>query len=361
MNDEAYEGLISLIYECVLDEAAWPRLLGHLATASGRRDGSLFLWDRGNGSAPKASTISLCTPEMLRDYDDYYGVIDPAQEFMVGRECGSWYHDIREYGKERMERDAFYQDFFREHDLGFSSSIKLYEHAGAGVYLSLLTARDVAVPSVAQQQILDRLSPHLRQAARLSERLMQLELGLGQRQLLLEQSATPQWLVEANGRVLFCNAAAERHMGERGFPLRLSSDRLVAEQLPSLPGVIRVAAGGSISAPRSAWLRLPRLNTELLVTPFRADNPLISSCQRPLALVVLLENKPRSELLSELFQLSPAESRLAGLIAQGLSPEDCAARLGVSINTVRSQLRALFRKTDTERQAELVSLFTRLG
>jgi len=34
--------------------------------------------------------------------------------------------------------------------------------------------------------------------------------------------------------------------------------------------------------------------------------------------------------------------------------------LSVSINTVRTQLRALFRKTDTSRQADLVSLIGRL-
>ncbi|MDP3816251.1 MAG: helix-turn-helix transcriptional regulator [Pseudomonas sp.] len=43
-----------------------------------------------------------------------------------------------------------------------------------------------------------------------------------------------------------------------------------------------------------------------------------------------------------------------------MTPENCAERLGVSLNTVRSQLRALFRKTDTERQAELVQLFARV-
>ena len=65
-------------------------------------------------------------------------------------------------------------------------------------------------------------------------------------------------------------------------------------------------------------------------------------------------------LLAELFQLSPAEHRLAELLAQGLTLEGCAARLNVSINTVKTQLRALFRKTGTTRQAQLINLFTRL-
>jgi DNA-binding CsgD family transcriptional regulator len=79
-----------------------------------------------------------------------------------------------------------------------------------------------------------------------------------------------------------------------------------------------------------------------------------------LTLLALLENQLQSPLLAELFQLSPAEQHLAELLAQGLTPDGCAERLNVSINTVRSQLRALFRKTETERQAELVSLFARV-
>lgn len=357
---KVYDELVSLIYDCVLDESAWLRLLTGLATATGRSEGSLFIWDRGNGQAPRASTISLCAPEVLRDYDEHYSFIDPAQAFMVGRQSGNWYHDVRDYGKASMARDPFYQDFFRTYELGMSSTAKLYEHDGAGVYLSLLTARDAPMPTQAQQQMLERLSTHLRQAALLAGRIQRLELGVAQRELLLEQSATPQWLVDTEGRVVFCNTNAERGMGLLGFPLRLRHGRLVADMLPALPAAIRNACGKSGPA-RAGWLCVQRTNVELLITPVKAESHCPPALQRPLALVALLENRSRIDLLAELFHFTPAESRLAELIAQGLSPEDCAARLGVSINTVRSQLRSLFRKTNTERQVELVGLLVRLG
>lgn len=56
------------------------------------------------------------------------------------------------------------------------------------------------------------------------------------------------------------------------------------------------------------------------------------------------------------FKLSKAEARVATLLADGLSPRMIAERLNVSIHTVRSQLQAIFSKTDTSRQAELTSL-----
>jgi DNA-binding CsgD family transcriptional regulator len=168
-------------------------------------------------------------------------------------------------------------------------------------------------------------------------------------------------LLDGDGRVLYCNQAAARCMSQSGFPLYENFARLHSKHLDtSLQALIRHAAGkdGKRHAGRL------RLNTpqqqELLVTPVPAEAAFNRLFQKPMVLLALLGNHPQSPLLAELFQLSPAEQRLAELLAQGLAPEGCAERLKVSINTVRSQLRALFRKTDTTRQAELVHLFARL-
>jgi DNA-binding CsgD family transcriptional regulator len=43
-------------------------------------------------------------------------------------------------------------------------------------------------------------------------------------------------------------------------------------------------------------------------------------------------------------------------LAQGESPREIADRLGVSVGTLRIQLKAIFSKTGVRRQAELVRL-----
>lgn len=357
---DAYDELVSLIYQCVLDETAWLGLIERLAAITGRREATLLQWNHRAGEGPRTSAVSLCSPQLQQDYDDHYGRIDPSQRFMLARQPGDWYHDVRDFGASNMARDPFYQELFRAHGLRSTSSIKLYENEGAGAYLSLLSALDAPLPGDQHQVLLQRLSGHLMQAARMSGRVRQLELGLAQRQLLLEQSLTAQWLVDAEAHTVFCNSAADRRMSEPGFPLRLRAERLVADGVAALHPAIRAACGKAGPA-RASWLRLPGSSSELLLTPVSTQVPMHHSHQRPLALVALLENRPRLALLAELFQFTRAESRLAGLIAQGLSPEDCAGCLGVSINTVRTQLRALFAKTGTERQAELAGLFARLG
>ena len=63
-----------------------------------------------------------------------------------------------------------------------------------------------------------------------------------------------------------------------------------------------------------------------------------------------------TEVLETLYQLTHAEAELVRLIAEGNSLEEVAAERGVTMNTVRSQLKQVFSKTDTSRQGELVHL-----
>jgi DNA-binding CsgD family transcriptional regulator len=72
------------------------------------------------------------------------------------------------------------------------------------------------------------------------------------------------------------------------------------------------------------------------------------------------KTKVQPTLLARAFGLSPAEARLASLFATGISPERAADELGLSQSTVRNQLKAIFAKTKTHRQAELVALLRQL-
>jgi DNA-binding CsgD family transcriptional regulator len=70
---------------------------------------------------------------------------------------------------------------------------------------------------------------------------------------------------------------------------------------------------------------------------------------------------PSHTFLREAFGFTPAEAALALDLADGLAAADCATLRGVSVHTVRSQLRSLFGKTGTSRQAELVTLILAMG
>jgi DNA-binding CsgD family transcriptional regulator len=66
------------------------------------------------------------------------------------------------------------------------------------------------------------------------------------------------------------------------------------------------------------------------------------------------------DCLRNVFGLTRAEARLAARLASGDDIASAAEGLGVSQGTLRSALKAIFRKTGAKRQAELVGLLTRI-
>ncbi|MEO9162153.1 MAG: helix-turn-helix transcriptional regulator, partial [Casimicrobiaceae bacterium] len=61
-------------------------------------------------------------------------------------------------------------------------------------------------------------------------------------------------------------------------------------------------------------------------------------------------------MLASMFDLTPAETKVALAMMDGADVSEIAARNSVSVATIRSQLQSLFAKTGTRRQAKLVQL-----
>ena len=72
------------------------------------------------------------------------------------------------------------------------------------------------------------------------------------------------------------------------------------------------------------------------------------------------ERPPDEQVLRSAFQLTAAEARLASCLTAGEGITAASDRLAISRETVRTQLRVIFAKTGTRRQAELTALLTRI-
>jgi uncharacterized protein YhfF/DNA-binding CsgD family transcriptional regulator len=102
------------------------------------------------------------------------------------------------------------------------------------------------------------------------------------------------------------------------------------------------------------------------VLPLRPDHP--ARAPAPGAQAILFVDDPERDaapsqaaLYVRAFELTPAEARLAVHLAAGASLTEAADAFGVTRNTVRAQLRAIFDKTDTHRQLDLVRLLQGSG
>lgn len=363
--ESVFDELVELCYACVLDSRAWHGLLQRLLPASGRQSAGLLLWDRRQGS-PRIDSISLFSAETLRVYNEHFHQLDPGLGFWQTHGAGEWYHDVEQLGHEKMRRDPFYAEFSRREGLQSLSTLKLYEQGDTSAYLSLLTLTGAKEPGQQERRVLTRLTPHLARAGRLSERIHQLELDVAHRDQLLDRHDSPIWLVDTDGRVFHLNLAAESWLRSGACPLLQRGGYLRARDQPARLGALVRAAAGSAPA-RAGRLQLTRpAICELLVTPFRPDGKEVGSGLSPeagqrLALVISPRFTFDRQLLADLFHFTRAECRFAEHLMAGISLEHCAILLGNTLSTVRSQLKGLFRKTGTSRQAELVAFLSRIG
>jgi DNA-binding CsgD family transcriptional regulator len=114
-------------------------------------------------------------------------------------------------------------------------------------------------------------------------------------------------------------------------------------------------AGGAMIVSRPSLLR-PYV---MLVSPLHLGDGWAAT-QRARAVVFITdpetEFERQDQALERLFGLTPAESRLACILASGKSLKQAAEELSVSRNTVHSQLQKVFEKTGANRQADLVRL-----
>ena len=70
---------------------------------------------------------------------------------------------------------------------------------------------------------------------------------------------------------------------------------------------------------------------------------------------------PSEGLLTAMFALTPAEARLAAALASGATIDKASEALCITRETARTRLKAIFAKTGTGRQAELVALLSPLS
>ncbi|WP_135078768.1 LuxR family transcriptional regulator [Terasakiella sp. SH-1] len=112
--------------------------------------------------------------------------------------------------------------------------------------------------------------------------------------------------------------------------------------------------GGAMIVSRPSMRR----SFSLLVVPL-PDEDDISSDEGKVAVFINDPekfNEPPTNVLARLYGLTEAEARLLQGLIVGKKLETFADEVGVSMNTVRSHLKQVFRKTGTNRQPELVSL-----
>jgi DNA-binding CsgD family transcriptional regulator/PAS domain-containing protein len=263
---------------------------------------------------------------------------------------------------DEIARHPYYQEFLAPFGLRWFAGVKV---ACGDDYWALSIQRtiDQGPFSVAEQGELVELSNRLASSAAVARALSfaRAEATVS----AFEISGTAVLLLDIRREVLQANEAAERLFGP---DLQIVGRRIVSFDHAATKALDRTLhqllwtrSGSASTAP----VILPRRDKRPVVAcPIRVANVTgtpLGDCQAIVVLVDLdRQERPPHAVLHACFGLTSAEANLAASLAAGATLEGAADQLGICKETARSQLKAVFDKTQTHRQAELVALMARM-
>jgi len=267
-----------------------------------------------------------------------------------------------------LEGTEYYADWARPNGLHHSLSSVLLHRPDAEIMLSFFRPHGDPEYGGADRRLLAGLASHVRRAARLSLTLAEAHAAPSPGLEGLDHLGLAAFVVDRHGRVHGLNGEAARLASPTawaaaggGSAVRVVLDRLtVAEPRAAerLARAIPLAADGG-RGDSVIVRRAGRPPLSMLVVPLARGRGGMAGVTR--AVLVLVHDPERRGLppaahLARVHGLTPAEGRLLAALAGGARLSDYADEAGLSIHTVKTQLAALFRKTDTARQADLVRL-----
>jgi DNA-binding CsgD family transcriptional regulator len=286
-----------------------------------------------------------------------YFLNDPRGQRLVPRKDPRFLTDLDEFTLEELDRDPYYTAFLRPRGLGWVVGTAIHSTSGDTLVFSIekAYAKGPVPPEVADG--LNPLRPHLARAALLSARF-----GLERARATVEGLnliGLPAAVLAHRGKVLAANDALLAYVPDirigAGDRIEFSNANTQALFMNACEGRSSAfGTGGSFPAPRSAT----QAAFVAHVVPMRGGGrDVFTGAELLLYLTPVVQQAgPPPEILQALFDLSPAEARVAAMIAEGHSVKAIAELLSVQPNTIRVQLKAVFSKTGTGRQPELVSL-----
>jgi DNA-binding CsgD family transcriptional regulator len=241
-----------------------------------------------------------------------------------------------------------------------------------GVYASLWMARSDESPdfSARDLHIFRELLPHVGRAMAVHHRVLQAELEANMVAGAFDRVAIGVVLLDVRGAPVMVNREAQRIVDNKdGFSLHndgpvasQSSDTRALRELIRQVGCYASPAraaefcdGGAVRLARPSGR--PDYHVVVMPLPKRCQPGNGSG-----AIAVLFVTDPEESqspvdyLFGDLYGLTEAEARLVKALMEGGGLTAAADNLGLSRNTVHSQLASVFQKTGTRRQSELLRL-----
>jgi DNA-binding CsgD family transcriptional regulator len=351
--------LVDRIYECAFVPDVWPEVLAKLVQLGGAMSGWLYVsngkdvrWTASSKEA-RAELQPLMESGAFSRLERLKRLLRTKQTGFVP--CRTLYSSVEE-----MRNDPAYRDILYPRGMGWGTGIAIALPTGDDMAMSLERAYDQGSASPAEVEALNEVHPHLVRAALVAAR-MQLERAQAATQTL-GLLGIPALVFADNGKVLAANPLIE---ALSGFISWRAQDQIALTDARAdalLHDAIATVNQDDAPSVRSFPARDANSAMIAHVVPIRGSaRDIFSRCAAMLMLTPLTRPEaPPIELIRSLFDLTPAEARVARGLAAGQTVKVMAADSGTSANTVRTHVTAVLTKTGSSRQSDVVALLNGL-
>jgi DNA-binding CsgD family transcriptional regulator len=362
-------GLVAGFYEAVFDPARLPDTLRELGAFGGGLGAALLLWDTRADSPLLHVTCGHTGPDAAEAYRGYYAPLDPYRPLVATLPSGVWTTSTELFDDAFVAKDRFFNEYLLPRGTRYVASARVVAGDACDGFIGIHRGPAQTPFSRDELRRFESVGRHLARAIKVYIDVAHARPAQNAAMAVLEQAAPPALLVDASGRVLFANPAAEALLAANEAigvrDRRLSAGQAADER--RLQRLIAAATGALGLAPAGGEMLVGRAGQPpiaLLVAPVGPTTTLSSLAPVPAALVLLHDPARRAahptKRLQALFGLTAAEAMLAQGLLDGKRLTEIAAARKVSVETVRTQLRALFRKTGVARQADLMRILLAL-
>jgi len=358
--------VIAQLYEASASPDGWPAALDDVATYNNAEGVIVFTpFAPPSGSGPISFPVS---PKLVEPFSVFVreGWVEHDHRARLARP--SFARRARSVLESDLISDAerrtmqVYHDFYFRFDLPEFAAILFYVDGMDWTATFARTRAQGAFREKDRRRLLS-LQPHVERSIGLTTKLQSLHSS---RMRIAVERLFPALLCVSVGKVTDASPEAEALLGA---DLAIKDGRLVTgdsrQSLALQEWLRRVCADAAyrLDAPTFVVRRMGRRPLVFDVLPI--DDRWLAVSWSPRVLVAITDLDAQAvaaqDRVREVLGLTVAEAKLAVLLAHGMTIDECAPRLGLSRETVRTYLKKIFGKTDTHRQSELTALVLSLG
>lgn len=371
-----FSDLVGSIYDCTLDPSRWELTLGEIAQAMAGESAILSLNDLRHDRLLINKSIGW-PPAALEERRKHTSEIHArlSEWFADGPSLDEPYVASRQLSADYLQSSAYVRDCLQP--LGIADIMHSFLMYTPTHFSELVIGRHKRDGPITEREIelSALLLPHLRRAVTISNVLDVRTIERARMAEVLDALRCGVILTNGEGTILHSNRRAEQ-MLRNGGALQDTGGALSAKTPAAareLREAIQLAARNETALGRSGlsicltdcdapslFAHILPMNGSELRTGLSPDAAAAVFIGAP-ATAFDLDPDAIGNYLRRRFGLTNAEAAVALEMTKGDGREAVAARLGISMTTVRTHLGRIFEKTGVRRQAELVRLLMQDG